>query len=158
MNIIKATKTDLDTVMNIRIEMLKVVNSLPENTSFDRELIDNTKSYFQKSCQTTVLAIEDKEAVGCGTICYVDIMPTWDHPTGKRAHIMNVYVRSEHRKKGIAFKMMERLIEEAKQKGVTEISLDATESGRPLYKKCGFVSTKEGMVLHIEAAKIERAP
>ena len=32
-------------------------------------------------------------------------------------------------------------------KGATEISLDATESGRPLYKKCGFEDSEECMIL-----------
>lgn len=39
------------------------------------------------------------------------------------------------------------LIEEAWKRGVTEISLDATEKGRPLYKRLGFVESAEGMVL-----------
>ena len=45
--------------------------------------------------------------------------------------------------------MMTMLIEEAKEKGVTEISLDATEDGRLLYKKMGFKPSSEGMVLEI---------
>jgi hypothetical protein len=45
--------------------------------------------------------------------------------------------------------MMKMLIDEAEQKGVTEISLDATEAGRLLYEKCGFVKTEEGMVLNL---------
>ena len=43
--------------------------------------------------------------------------------------------------------MTRMLIEAAWEKGATEISLDATESGRPLYEKCGFKDSDECMVL-----------
>ena len=88
--------------------------------------------------------------IGCATICYMEVMPTFTHPTGKRAHIMNVYTRSEYRRQGIGLHMMEMLIKEAKEKGITEISLDATEMGRALYKKCNFVEAGECMVLSLK--------
>ena len=70
-------------------------------------------------------------------------MPTFSHPTGKRAHLMNVYTKVEYRRHGIAREMVEILIDEAKSKGVTEISLDATESGRPLYESLWFRASDE---------------
>lgn len=147
-NIIKATAADLDKVISSRIEMLKVVNGLSEDTEFDKAFISNTREYLCNSNQTTLLAL-DKEVIGCATICYISVLPTFDHPSGKRAHIMNVYIRNNYRRQGIAFQMMKMLIEEAEQRGVTEISLDATESGKPLYEKCGFIKTEEGMVLNL---------
>lgn len=78
---------------------------------------------------------------------YIRIMPTFSHPTGKRAHLMNVYTRREYRRRGIARKMVELLIRETWKKGVTEISLDATESGRPLYESMGFTDSSECMTL-----------
>ena len=39
------------------------------------------------------------------------------------------------------------LIDDARNKGATEISYDATESGRPLYKTCGFKDSGECMFL-----------
>ena len=82
-------------------------------------------------------------------MCYIETMPTLLHPTGKRAHLMNVYTNSEYRRQGIAHEMLSMLIGEAQEKGVTEISLDATELGRPLYKKYGFVESDEYMVLNL---------
>ena len=60
---------------------------------------------------------------------------------------MNVYTRNEYRRQGIARRMVQLLIEESWKAGVTEISLDATESGRPLYESLGFTDSTECMVL-----------
>lgn len=67
----------------------------------------------------------------------------------KRAHLMNVYVKKEFRRKGLAKKMLELLIEEAKSRKVTEISLDATEKGRPLYESLGFSSNDSAMAMKL---------
>ena len=52
-----------------------------------------------------------------------------------------------YRRQGIGFAMTNMLIEAAWNRGATEISLDATESGRALYIKCGFKDSDECMVL-----------
>lgn len=59
---------------------------------------------------------------------------------------MNVFVRKGHRGKGIASSLVNQLIAEARDKGVTEISLDATKEGHPLYQKCGFHDSSECMI------------
>lgn len=143
-----ASNEDMELLMQSRLEMLRVVNELPHDYEFRNELIENSKLYFQNGNQTTVLAIEDK-VIGCATICYIEMMPTFSHPTGKRAHLMNVYTNSEYRRQGIALHMLDMLIQEAKKNGVTEISLDATELGKPLYEKCNFVESEECMVLDL---------
>ena len=140
-NIIKATNDDLDMMMSSRIEMLKVVNGLSEDISFDKEFIDSTREYFGNSLQTTVLAVVN-DVIGCATICYIKIMPTFDHPSGKRAHIMNVYTRDNYRRKGLAFQMMKILIEDAKQKRVIEISLMLQSWVKHYMKNLEFLKQK----------------
>lgn len=145
---IKATEDDIELLMQSRLEMLKAVNNLPENYILPEDLIHCSREYFKNANQTTILAIDEK-VVGCATMCYIEIMPTFSHPTGKRAHLMNVYTSSQYRRQGIAFQMLSTLIDEAREKGVTEISLDATDSGRELYKKQGFINSNECMVLNL---------
>ena len=142
-----ATKDDIELMMKSRLEMLKVVNNLPQDYQYSDEIVKESREYFLNGDQTTVLAIDDGEVVGCASMSYMWIMPTFSHPTGKRAHLMNVYTRSSHRRQGIARKMCEMLIEDAWSKGATEISLDATTMGRPLYESLGFTASREGMVL-----------
>lgn len=50
------------------------------------------------------------------------------------------------RRKGIARRMIEFLVDEAKERGVTEISLDATDDGRKLYEAMGWQKNSETMV------------
>lgn len=147
MHIKKTTPEDIEELMKLRLEMLRIVNKLDENVQFEKTLIDTSREYFLHGDQTTVFAMEGDKIAGCASISYITIMPTFSHPTGKRAHLMNVYTRSEFRRKGVGKLMVEYLIEDAKQKGSTEISLDATEMGHPLYKAIGFTENTEGMNL-----------
>lgn len=129
--------------------MLREVNGLLDEYVYDNTFIAESRKYFENGNQTTVLALDDETVVGCASLSYIWIMPTFDHPTGTRAHLMNVFTKSEYRRKGISKRMVEMLIDEAKEKGVTEISLDATEMGIPLYEALGFVKNSAGMVLEL---------
>ena len=142
-----ATKDDIDSLMSTRLEMLKVVNNLPEDHEFSDEVINESCDYFLNGDHLTVLAMDGDRAIGCASMSFFRMMPTFSHPTGKRAHLMNVYIRSEYRRQGIARKMVELLIEKTWEKGATEISLDATALGRPLYESIGFTDSTECMVL-----------
>ncbi len=151
MEIIKVTKNDIETLMKIRMEMLKEVNSLSDDYVFDKSFIENCRKNFECTgeTQTDILCIENGEPVACANLCYLSMMPTFFHPTGKRAHLMNVYVKKDFRRKELAKKMLELLIEEAKARKVTEISLDATEKGRPLYESMGFSSNDSAMTMKL---------
>ncbi len=142
-----ATPDDMELMMSSRLEMLKVVNDLNYTYEYSDEIVKGSREYFEKGDHTTVLAMDGKRVIGCASICYMYIMPTFYHPTGKRAHLMNVYTMKEWQRQGVAKKMVSMLIDEARKRGVTEISLDTTEEGRPLYKRLGFIESTEGMVL-----------
>ena len=142
-----ATKDDIELRMSSRLEMLKVVNNLPADYEYTEEIVRESRDYFLNGDHITVLAIDDGKVIGCASMSFMWIMPTFSHPTGKRAHLMNVYTRSEYRRQGIARKMVNMLIDETWKRGATEISLDATTMGRPLYESLGFTNSTEGMVL-----------
>lgn len=142
-----ATAEDLDLLIQSRTETLRDVNHLAEDYVFSDEFLEASRTYFLEGNQETVLALCGDRVIGCATMCYINMMPTFSHPTGKRAHLMNVYTDASFRRNGIAHRMVSILIECAWRKGATEISLDATESGRPLYRKLGFKDSDECMTL-----------
>ena len=142
-----ATNDDIELLMSSRLEMLKVVNNLPQDYVYSDEIVNESRDYFLNGDQVTVLALDGDVVAGCASMSFMRIMPTFSHPTGKRAHLMNVYTRSDYRRQGIARKMVNMLIDETWKRGATEISLDATKMGRPLYESLGFTNSTEGMVL-----------
>ena len=142
-----AANEDIELLMRSRLEMLRVVNDLSDDYVYSDEIVNESRDYFLNGDHVTVLAIDGNEAIGCASMSFMRIMPTFSHPTGRRAHLMNVYTRNAYRRQGIARRMVEMLIDETWKRGATEISLDATVMGRPLYESLGFVSSKEFMVL-----------
>ena len=144
----KAGSERIGDAVKIRTEMLSLMHNRPE-ADFEGEFTRLSEDFFRSGGQTTVLAYDGEKAVGCATLCYINVMPTFDHPTGKRAHLMNVYTNAEYRRRGIARQMLTMLLGEAKEKGVTYISLDTTRSGEPLYKSLGFDFSEENMGINL---------
>ena len=110
----KSTAADIDRLMEIRLEMLRVVNGLEGDYEFSDELKTESRKYFLSGDQTTLLATDGEKTIGCASINYITIMPTFSHPTGKRAFLMSVYTQKEYRRQGIAKRMVEQLISEAR--------------------------------------------
>ncbi len=147
--VVKATIQDIDKILEARYETIREVCGLEKSYLFSEKFRMDTKMYFQNAKQTTVLAFDDDVVIGCATLCYTWLLPTFDHPGGIRGHVMNVYTNKKYRRQRIAYQMMNMLIDDARDSGATELSLDATEDGRLLYIKCGFVASSEGMVLNL---------
>ena len=100
---------------------------------------ENIKKDIKKECEG--------KFVGAGGVSYYNVMPTYHNHTGRKAYIMNMYTKPEYRRKGIAIKTLELLVKDAQEKEITDISLEATDIGKPLYEKFGFVAMESEMKL-----------
>lgn len=60
-----------------------------------------------------------------------------------RVWILNLYVEPGFRRRGIARRLMETMIEWCRAAGYRNVSLHASPEGRPLYESMGFVPTNE---------------
>lgn len=133
----------------LRLEVLRDVNHLPVDHAFAEDAVQAIDRFWRSGDHATVIAMDGDACIGCATMCYYRVMPTFDHPTGLRAHLMNVYTRSSYRRQGIARSMVSMLVEHARSRHATEVSLDATEDGRRLYESLGFTANAEGMTLRL---------
>ena len=160
----RATIEDLDILVKTRIQVLRAANQLSEDVDMSEVELQSRTYYesalrdeshvaylvFERKEFATELSKEEfekEEFVGAGGISFFQVMPTFHNPTGKKAYIMNMYTKPEYRRKGIACKTLDLLVTEAKQRGVSMISLEATVQGKPLYEKYGFVKMKDEMEL-----------
>lgn len=146
----KATIDDLEILTDTRITVLRAANKLPD--AVDMSVVKKgAYRYYQDALSNDThvayLVFDGNEFVGAGGISFFKVMPTYHNPTGQKAYIMNMYTKPEYRRNGIAYKTLDLLVEEARRKGITAISLEATEMGRPLYEKYGFVKTNDEMEL-----------
>ena len=85
--------------------------------------------------------------IGAGGVSFYQVMPTYHNPTGKKAYIMNMYTAPEYRRQGIAIHTLDLLVNDAREQGVSQIALEATDMGRALYEKYGFVKMEDEMEL-----------
>lgn len=60
---------------------------------------------------------------------------------------MNMYTAPAYRRQGIAFHTLDLLVRDAENQNVSKIALEATDMGRPLYEKYGFVKMQDEMEL-----------
>lgn len=145
----RADSCDEDAALAIRLDCLRAVDHLPPDHVFPVEFVDATRAFLREADQTTMLALDGESPIGCATLCYKRCIPTLGHPTGQRAHLMNVYVAEGYRRQGIARQLVLALHEEAAARGVTEITLDATDMGRTLYMALGYQPSDECMYFDI---------
>ncbi len=150
LNYKKATLDDIEILTETRITVLKSANRLSDDADMS-EVKKQSYEYYREAIEnnthTAYLVFDGEEFVGAGGISYYRVMPTYSNPTGRKAYIMNMYTKPAYRRKGIAFKTLDLLIKDAKDRGITAISLEATEMGRPLYEKYGFVGMNNEMEL-----------
>ena len=92
-------------------------------------------------------AYSGTEIVGCGGVCVYDEMPSPDNLGGKCAYLMNIYTRQEYRHHGIATRVVEHLIAEAKARSIDKIYLETSADGERMYRKLGFKDMKGYMKL-----------
>jgi|GEM_PF-214077 len=146
----RAELKDLDELVETRITVLRAANKLSDDEDMD-EVRRQTEKYYLKAlvCDEHIayLVYDGDKFIGAGGVSFYEVMPTYHNPSGKKAYVMNMYTDPEYRRQGIAYKTLDKLVGEANALGVTAISLEATEAGRPLYEKYGFIKMNDEMEL-----------
>ncbi len=146
----KAMAEDMDLLVKTRIEVLRAANGLTGGADM-AEVEKQSRAYYETALadgtHTALLVFDHDRFIGAGGISYYRVMPTYHNPTGRKGYIMNMYTRPGYRRQGIAFHTLDLLIRDAREKGITAVSLEATAAGRPLYEKYGFSGMKDEMEL-----------
>ena len=148
----RATMEDIDELVRTRIIVLRAANKLSDDVNMslvEKESFAYYKHALESGEHIAYLVYDDDTFVGAGGVSFYQVMPTYHNPTGKKAYIMNMYTAPEYRRQGIALHTLDLLVQDAKKQGVSQIALEATDMGRPLYERYGFVKMEDEMLLII---------
>lgn len=146
----KATMKDVDELVRTRIIVLRAANKLSDDV--DMSLVEKESyAYYRHALKTgehiAYLVYDNGKFIGAGGVSFYQVMPTYHNPTGKKAYIMNMYTNPEYRRQGIAYHTLDLLIKDSRKQGISQIALEATDMGRPLYERYGFIKMEDEMEL-----------
>jgi len=144
MNIRKATIEDIDILIKLRLDYLLTDRGRltpDEENAIRSQLV----TYYTKHINHDFIAILAETDNNVLSTAFLAISEKPANPafiTGKTETLLNVLTYPEYRRMGIATKVISKIIDEAKQLGVSSIELSATQDGKPLYEKLGFTEPK----------------
>jgi GNAT superfamily N-acetyltransferase len=148
----KAGVEDIEHLVQLRIDFIKEVQHV-ENNDNDEALAQEMRRFFISTMPEdgfiAWIAEEDGRIIGTSGLCFYRLAPSYSNMSGGVAYIQNMYTLPEHRGRGIATVLFERLLDEARERGYKKISLHATDMGRPIYEKFGFSGVDNEMELKL---------
>lgn len=151
MEIRKANRDDIDRLVTGRIDFLQGMQSFTEDAIKDYE--KRTREYMEKhlpnESMVAWLALEEGAIIATAFVCFYDVLPLRNCPSGKIGTIYNVSTHPDYRRRGIATQLLKQLIQDAKERGVGKLYLTATDMGKPLYEKLGFETLTRDMAYQI---------
>ena len=139
----KATIEDINQLTELRIAYLEEDNGgLKEQDSeiIKRDLPD----YFMRNLNNTIfgyVARNEREIIACALLLVIEKPMSPAFITGKTGTVLNVYTKFEYRHNGHARKVMNMLMDDVSDMGLSVVELKATENGYQLYKSLGFNDT-----------------
>ncbi len=145
-----ATLEDLDILTSTRIKVLRAANKLDESVDMadvERESREYYQSALTDSSHFAILVYDGDKVIGTGGVSFFKVMPTYHNPSGRKAYIMNMYTDPAYRRQRIAYHTLDLLVGKSRELEIRHISLEATDMGRPLYEKYGFVKMNDEMEL-----------
>lgn len=107
---------------------------------------------------TVYVAWHGTDAVGTTALL---VMPHITYSCDPTAFIESMYVRDEHRRRGVARMMVERLLDDARSAGCRKVQLlthkrHACDGAHAFYRSLGFEAEAEGFRLYLNAGNDQR--
>ena len=137
----KATLDDMALLTRLRIDYLTEDRgglSEDEETAVRSQLRTYFTRHIPNNTFIAILAEDEGEALSVAYLAIAEKPANPSFITGLTGTLLNVLTYPPYRRRGIATKVIEKVIEEARRAGVSSIDLSATPDGKYVYEKLGF--------------------
>lgn len=102
------------------------------------ELTEFFKAALQEERFFAFMATFKDEVISFGAMVLKKIPGDFNQSSYLEGDILNMYTVPDARRQGVSALILQRLIDEAKKRGITKISLHTSKDGEKLYRKFGF--------------------
>lgn len=145
----KATIEDIELLTDNRMEFVTLIRDIPYPEQFRHATKQYLAEHFNDGSLIAYLCIDDGKIVSSCILCIYTTLPIPSAINGKSGLLLNVYTLESYRRKGLAKTLLGKLIDDARNRGISKITLDYTDDGLPLYQSLGFEKCDRNMMLKL---------
>jgi GNAT superfamily N-acetyltransferase len=155
MQILPATQAHAPALAELRLALLEETGGVLSQP-LRQQMLELNQTFFKAHVQSPAwqdwVAVQDGQVCSAGAMAFLLRPPYPGNPEGKDAYLLNMYTAPAHRGHGLARAIVHRALEDARGRGVRKVILHATEAGRRLYDKIGFLSSTAYMEFALVSA------
>jgi len=133
---------------------LRKLQLIDEGSKETVDITDSLSDYFKRHLADGTfiswVAEADGEIIATSGISFFEKPPYFNNPSGLIGLLSCMYTVPAYRRKGIAKKLIDLIINEAKEYGCTVIQLTASDEGTLLYENYGFLRNKDFFFLKVD--------
>jgi len=137
---------DASVVAKHRALMFNEMGRLPEAEmgSFEREAAPMIEAAIEGGIYRAWFAEDASgDIIAGGGIQLRPLLPRPESRQAPEAIILNMYVEPAHRRRGLARRLLEEMLDWCRSQSIVRIVLHPSDQGRPLYESMGFQPTGE---------------
>ena len=116
---------------------------MSENAAAEKANRVYLDEHFKNKSYIGYLGSLDGEIVCAAGMLLYKLPPILSRTDRLQGHLLSVYTKPQFRSRGFGSEMMRFIIEDARQRGIFRIYLNATPAGETLYRKFGFHEEKD---------------
>jgi GNAT superfamily N-acetyltransferase len=95
--------------------------------------------------RTTWIATTDGEPAGMASLFEYRRMPKPGRPDSRWGYVSNMFVREEHRGRGVGTALLDAILATAEERGYARLVLSPSERAVSMYARAGFVVPDEAV-------------
>lgn len=152
MKVFRLDKSHLNDFIDMRMTLFRELGEVSETEDITQLRLSTTQ-YFLDNIEQNLLCwvIEvDNKIVSIASLNLFARIPYMDNLSGKEGYILNIYTLPNYRKRGLAGKLVNIIIDYAKENEIKRLWLNSSEQGKSLYINYGFEEVENVMELYIK--------